>query len=129
MRRRGFGLILVLAVMTLVGTALTLMALHVGQLARQRQHDRARTFAQVVLDSGVAYARSHRGPVATAPNTTEVALPTEGLLPAPARASLTLQPADDGSIRVIARVDYGRAHATEEAVIATTVPASRPRTP
>jgi hypothetical protein len=114
MRRRAVGLVVAMVIATLVTTTMVLFSVHIAQLARQRQHDRARTYARVLLDSGVAYVQAHGGPLRADPPKAEFILPTDGLVPAPAAARLTLLAQNDGTIRIRARAELRRAHATEE---------------
>ncbi len=116
-RRRGLGLVAAVAIVACAVAAMSLMTKHVGQLASQRLHDRARTFAQVLVDSGMAYAKLHSEELSRMPAGTAVELPTNGLLPAPARPRLTLA-IDENTVRIVASVTYARASAREEVRLA-----------
>jgi len=122
MKRRGVGLLIAILVTTLVGMTISLMTLHIGQLARLRQADRARGAARILLDSGMAYAAVHRESLRANPPKDERVLPTDDLLPAPGKSRLTLRAQGDGKVRLRAVVEYGRARATEDAVVVTSPP-------
>ncbi len=117
MKRRGVGLLIALVAIVMVGATASLLVFHVGYLARREKHDRARTYAQVVLDSGLAYARAHQQRLRTSARPDALDLPADGLVPTPAKARLTIKTEKGGQIRVCATVALGRAHATEEAVL------------
>ncbi len=116
-RRQGFALVLALTVVTLVGATTSLLVLYAGRMVQQQRHERARTYALVLLDSGIAYAESHKeqlaADLAARPDGT-MSLPTNGLLPAGAKGDLTLQAVADGKVTIRATASLGSAQATEQ---------------
>lgn len=131
MRRRAVGLLIALVVIALVGGTLSLQAMHVGHLSRARKIERARSFAQILLDSGIAYAQVHAHTIRATPADKPLILPTDDLFPAPTKARLLLRPGERGVIHIEAAVQFGTASATERAVLpprptsATTTRATR----
>ena len=117
MRRRGVGLLIALVAIVMVGATASLLVFHVGHLARREKQDRVCSYAQVVLDSGLAYARAHQQHLRTSTQPGELDLPTDGLVPGPAKARLTVKTEKGGRVRVRATVELGRSHATEEVVL------------
>ena len=117
MRRRAVGLVIALVVIALVGGTLSLQALHIGHLSHARKTDRARSFAEILLDSGIAYAQVHSDVLRAAPPNKPMILPTDGLFPAPTKADLRLRSDKRGHIHVEAVVEFCRARATERAVL------------
>jgi hypothetical protein len=117
MKRRAVGLVLAMLITTLTGAAITLMTFHAGRMMIERRNEAVRTYAQVLLDSGMAYARTHAAEVRNKAPAAELALPTEGLLPPSCVARLSLRVQESGAIRIRAAVELGRVHATEEGVL------------
>jgi len=111
--------VIALVIITLVGATGTLLVMQAAQMSRQRAADAARSGARAVLDSGVAYVRVHGARFAATQPAREVELPVDDLVPAPAKARLTLTTDELGVVHVRARVDVGRAAAVEEATIAS----------
>ncbi|MBN1492063.1 MAG: hypothetical protein JXA69_19270 [Phycisphaerae bacterium] len=130
MRRRGIGMIVALTVITLVGATTALLTLQVGRMVQQRKQDRARSFAQLVLASGLAYVEVHAQTLCEQPLAEPLSLPTEGLVPAEATPELKLSKTEAGHIAVEVVVTLGRARATEREVLsvgsAARPPASAP---
>lgn len=117
MRRRGFGLVIALTTITVVGATVSLMMLYSARIFQQRRQEQARTTAQLVLDSGVAYAQSHRQQLRANPPAQRLTLPAGDLVAAPAQTTLSLQMRDAAAIRVHATVVMGTIHASEEITV------------
>ena len=115
MTRRGVGLIIALAVVTLVGVTASLLALQVGAMVRQRRHEQSRTNAQILLDSGIAYVVAHRQQLAQDQPSDAIILPVEQSLPSSTQADLTLKHLEDNTgIRIQACFGSGQFRACEE---------------
>ena len=117
MSRRGVGLVIALTVVTLVGATVSLLTLQVGAMVRQRHCEQARTYAQVLIDSGIAYVEAHRDQLAQDPLSDAIVLPVEQLLPSSVQAGLTLRRLEDNTrirIQIQAWVGAGRFRACEE---------------
>mgnify|MGYP005845446651 CR=1 FL=1 len=117
MKRRGFALVIALAVLTVVGAATTLLTLRATFMLRQRNDDRTRSLARVALDSGVAFAASGNGRAALARSDGEITLPIDGILVGNARGTLRIARLPDARIQVAVTVESGPSHATEEATL------------
>jgi len=101
MKRRAVGLVIALVVITLVGSAVSLLTLQVTAMTRQRLHDKNRTCAQMLIDSGIAYVQMHQSQLVQTPLTEPIALPVSQILPTTVKAGLTLERLEDsGAIRI-----------------------------
>ena len=113
--RRGFLLVIVLVVMTLIGGAITAMTLHAAEYYRLRQADRAALVAHGLLASVRAYAVAH--PEHLTPGTS-LALPVDALLPANFQGSAAIDcrggdnPA--ATCRAVVTVERGPYHVKRE---------------
>lgn len=112
MKRRGFGLVLALAIMTLIGATLSLLALHAARMYAQRNDERARTYVRALADSGQAYAKAHAGELRTR-EPPAVMLPVADLLPRGVRGELMCTSEPGGTLRIEAAVSVGAARATQ----------------
>jgi len=118
MSRRGIGLVIALTVVTLVGATASLLTLQVGVMVRQRRHEQARTYAQVLIDSGIVYVEAHRHQLAQGSPSDVILLPVEQLLPSSTQAGLALRRLEDNTrIRIQAWFGSGRFRACEERVL------------
>lgn len=126
MRRGAFGLVLALVIVTLVGTTLSLLALHAARMYEQRNQERARTYARALADSGESYAKTHAGEWrARGPQV--VALPAADLLPRGVRGELVCTCEPGETVRIDAAVSIGAARATERRFVQAEPPtATRP---
>lgn len=112
MKRRGFGLVLALAIMTLIGTTLSLLALHAVRIYAQRNDERVRTYARALADSGEAYAKAHARELRTR-EPTVVVLPSADLLPRGVRGELMCTSEPGGTVRIEVAVSIGVARASQ----------------
>jgi len=126
MKRRAFGLVLALAVMTLIGATLSLLVLHAARMYAQRNDERARTYVRALADSGEAYAKAHAGKPGTW-EPTAVSLPAADLLPRGVRGELVCTSEPGGKLRIDAAVSIGAARATQRRFVRVEpVAATRP---
>jgi hypothetical protein len=126
MRRRGFGMVIAMVVLTLVGATLALLMREVGRLVQTRLESQARVAARLAVDSGAAYVAARGGTLAAELPADGLALPCEAIAPRGVRLSLTVHRAVDGAVLVRAAAAASRARATEERIVAVEGPSSAP---
>lgn len=115
MKRRAVGLVIALVVITLVGSTISLLTLQVNAMVRQRQQEKNRTYAQMLIDSGLAYVQVHRDQLVQTPSSELITLPVDQILPSSMNAGLRLERMEDSkAIRISAWVGMGRLKAQQE---------------
>ena len=115
-QRRGFVLLMAIALLGLVAAALALLATIAVSRVKRGQIDAADTQVRQLLLVAEAYARSHADELAHAPTTQTVALP-----PQLSGASLTLMSAPGaGTLTVQTQATTGGRHASQQLVYSHT---------
>lgn len=106
MSRRGFTLVIALTVMTLVGAAVSVLILQIGDFRHQQRRERAQVYSKILLDCAKDYAKAHAAELNRLPEE-DMKLPVDGLLSAPAQGSILLRKVNQDSLSVRISVQIG----------------------